>query len=647
MSSVPLQRLFRELKRRKVFRVVGVYAVVAWVLIEVADTVAPLMAMPPWAPKIVVFLALFGFPVAIVLAWALEVTPEGVRRTDAPTAPGRASPSGRNRLAGVFGAGLLVVLAGFGAYAYLGPEPDEAGPKGPITSIAVLPFADMSAKGDQEYFGDGMAEELLDALAQVEGLRVPARTSSFQFKGESVDIREAARKLNVEAVLEGSVRKDGDRVRITVQLIEADSGYHLWSESYDRSLTDIFAVQDEISREIVRALRLRLTDEDRDGIASTGTQSVLAYELYLRGKDYFRKMAGSPKEGDNHTISAITLLREATREDPQYAAAWAGLARGYVRHPDLSREERTDSLTALAREAIRLDPSLPDGYLNLGVAYWRKGDPQAALKQWRYATELNPNHALAADYIAAVHLRSGRIEEAIRSYRQAVESDPAWFRYYDRLADTYARLGLFERADEWTRRGGAGHPARAQAVLGKHAQWRGDRDAVRMHADSQMALAPDVPYAWYSDAGLRSYLGEYEEAQKQLQRYAATLPSEDQPLIRLAYLAQQTGDPEGAERLLREAEAHLSQEIGEVPEMFEDGPYSDLARVQAVRGELEAAMESLAHTVGSDRGWSFYYELRTEPEYETLQGYPPFERLMSDLKQEVDRMRERVLQARL
>ena len=237
--------LVSELKRRKVFKVAVAYLVVAWVVIQVVTTVAPQLGVPDWAPRLITLVVLLGFPVALVLSWVFDVTPEGIRAD--------ASSSG-NKVA--YGLGVVLVATALGWYWRSRPAP--AGDASDARSIAVLPFVNMSGDPKQEYFSDGISEEILNVLARTPDLDVAARTSSFAFKGQTKEVPEIARELNVRMVLEGSVRQQKDRVRITAQLIDAQSGYHLWSQTYDRNLTDIFAIQDEIAQAIGSELQVQV-----------------------------------------------------------------------------------------------------------------------------------------------------------------------------------------------------------------------------------------------------------------------------------------------------------------------------------------------------------------------------------------------------
>jgi TolB-like protein len=287
-----IQQFINELRRRKVIRVAAVYGVVAWLLIQVAQATFEPLSLPHWTLTLVVMLAILGFPISVALAWAFETTPEGIRR-ERPAADATAGE------------------APAPAAAIVG---DSQAP-----SIAVLPFLDMSPDRDQDYFCEGMAEEILNALTKIEGLRVAARTSSFQFKGRAVDVRKVAQELGVNTVLEGSVRKAGVQLRVTAQLINAGDGYHLWSDRYDRGLEDVFAIQEEIATKITEALELRLTRQARDAIQVKPAGAIQAYDYYLRGRQFVNQF------GKRRVGYAIQMFNKAVEIDPDYAPAYAGL----------------------------------------------------------------------------------------------------------------------------------------------------------------------------------------------------------------------------------------------------------------------------------------------------------------------------------
>jgi adenylate cyclase len=413
------------MKRRRVWRVVGVYAVAAWVAVQVAATVFPMFAMD-WAATAVVVIALAGFPIAVACAWIFDWTAGGVRRTEpldagAPAAaPGRgflSEAQAHRRALGFFGVGILVALIGFAAYGRYRPVdtlPDE-----PIRSIAVLPFVDMSPAGDQEYFSDGVTEELLNRLAQIGELHVAARTSSFAFKGKNEDMAEIGRRLRVQAVLEGSVRRDSSHVRITAQLIDARTGYHLWSNTYDRDVTSIFAVQDEISTAIVEALQVQLGGDT--GI-DAGTRNAVAHDLYLRG------LARWNARTEEDLREALTLFAGAVAEDSTFARAHAGLAMTYALLPtfgDFPYEEALAAGSAAAARAIALDAMLAEAHAALGqLAQAFDWDLRGAARAYERAVTFNPAYATGHQWHAETLMMLGQLDSAGAEIRRAIELDP-------------------------------------------------------------------------------------------------------------------------------------------------------------------------------------------------------------------------------
>ncbi|MBL4871152.1 MAG: hypothetical protein JKX72_09380 [Robiginitomaculum sp.] len=329
-----MNNLFSELKRRNIFRVAGVYAVVGWILMQVAALLENSLNLPAWFDTVITAALLIGFPIAILLAWAFEMTPAGVKRTEhVGEGESVTDKTGRKLdfaiLGGLVVVGALIVGSRFMPQKVVTPEitvqadtleANEVGETDERPSIAVLAFADMSEGGDQEYFSDGMAEEILNALAKVPGLRVAGRTSSFSFKGKNEDITIIGKTLRVGHILEGSVRKQGEKVRITAQLIKADDGFHLWSETYDGTLDDIFDLQEKIARAIAAELQVLLNVGEDIRLADTRTNNKQAYDLYLQGRALIRQ---SFNEGA--MAKAVTLLEGAVALDPQFADAWAEL----------------------------------------------------------------------------------------------------------------------------------------------------------------------------------------------------------------------------------------------------------------------------------------------------------------------------------
>jgi adenylate cyclase len=420
--NAPRTGFFAELKRRKVVRVAVVYAATAFVLLQAADIMLPRLGVPEWAMSLVVVLVVLGFPLALVLAWALELTPDGVRVTPATVQsdPAESAPSILGKRTLVVTGVLIVLGIGLGAGWFLRPTTT---PIAREASIAVLPFVNMSASAENEYFSDGISEEILNLLAKVPGLQVAARTSSFAFKGRSEDASDIARQLRVGHVLEGSVRRAGDRVRITAQLIEADQGYHLWSEAYDRELADIFVVQDEIARAIVAALETHLgLGAGAEPAQAPATQNPRAHDLYLVGlRDFYRR-------GDDPLRSALERFREAATLDPGYAAAHAGMALTYSVLPmygEFPVAEAVREGKAAARRAIELRPDLPEAHAALGqIAQNWEWDWHTAERAYARAIELNPNYATAHMWRCELLTILGHHEESVRACTHGLTLDP-------------------------------------------------------------------------------------------------------------------------------------------------------------------------------------------------------------------------------
>lgn len=391
--------LFSELKRRHVFRVAIVYAVVAWAIVQIASTTFPSLTIPDWALTLVIVLAIMGFPLAVVLAWAFETTPEGVQRT-----PGAA------------------VAPGSGAsIAPARPAPPVARKDGPIGSVAVLPFANLSTDPEQEFFSDGMAEELLDALAKIRGLRVPARTSSFLFKGQAVDVREVGARLGVEAVLEGSVRRSADRIRVTAQLVSTEDGYHLWSETYDRTLDDVFRIQEELARSIVDALAVRLPVEAKHELVQQGTTDLEAYTLVLKGRQAFARRDRESME------RAIALFEKAIERDAEYPAAhsgladvlWVGAANGLWPWERVAERARAES-----ERAVTLDPGLAEAHASRGGVLSNDRRWDEAVAAYERAIEISPGYAQVHIWLSSLLGNLWRTEEGLRLARKAASLDP-------------------------------------------------------------------------------------------------------------------------------------------------------------------------------------------------------------------------------
>ena len=397
---------FSEFRRRNVFKISVAYLVVAWLIIQVADVLAPQLNLPDWAPRLVTFIVLLGFPLALVLAWIFEVTPAGIRAE-----PGTKPDKTLFVIAGV----LAAIAMGWFFWGGL-PSPPATGER----SIAVLPFVNISDTPGNEYFSDGISEELLNALSNMPALRVASRTSSFSFKDQQMEIREIAEELNVALVLEGSVRRQSDRVRITAQLIDAASGFHLWSESYDRSLKDIFATQDEIALAIANALELELEQRTQADRNAREIDPEL-YDRYLRARSLF------PVRGETALREAAEILEEVLIADSQFAEAHAVLGLVYAVLPFYTTEDRIHA-HAIARDAaehaLALNPELPEAYGALGDIAIHSMNYELAEALLKRSLEQSPSFVAGYYWLAENYLYIGKLEQALQALESAAKLDP-------------------------------------------------------------------------------------------------------------------------------------------------------------------------------------------------------------------------------
>lgn len=418
------RRFFTEMRRRKVWQVAGAYVVGVWMALEIALTTFEVLHAPAWASTLVLILAFLGFPVALVLAWAFDITATGVVRTEALPETGEpvvvhAAPS-PGRLAGVFGVGILVALVGFGAYARFGPHRLMPTDPGQIESMAVLPFVDLSEAQDQGYFSDGVTEELLNRLSRVPELQVAGRTSSFAFRNSELGIQEIGQRLHVQAILEGSVRRAGDRLRVTAQLTDVATGYQIWSETYDQESGEIFEIQDGIANAIVSELKLQLSPGDDQ--PATGTENVRAHDHYLLGLARWHRRTPQDLE------KALEYFQLAVEEDPQYARAHAGIAQTYAVLPAygiVPGPEAVELANTAAATALSIDPQLAEAHAALGqIAQGLEWDLRAAEDAYRRAVEFNPSYATGHQWYAETLILLGRLNEARQEIDRAIQLDP-------------------------------------------------------------------------------------------------------------------------------------------------------------------------------------------------------------------------------
>jgi TolB-like protein/Flp pilus assembly protein TadD len=547
------KELFGELKRRNVYKVAVAYAIIGWLSVQIATQVFPFLEIPVWVVRLVIVLVAIGFPIALIIAWAFELTPEGLKRTElADELPKKSSRSRTWLYVTVVAGAISVGLFFLGRYTVSskqGPWGSAGGQSAStITekSIAVLPFENLSRDPDNAYFTEGVQEEILTRLAKIADLKVISRTSTERFKSSPDNLPQIAKQLAVANILQGSVQKAADRVRVTVQLINATTDTHLWAESYDRKLIDIFAVESDIARTIADTLKAKLTGAEEQAIARRPTEVPEAHELYLKGRFFWNKRTGP------NLRKAIDYFEQAIDKDPKYALAYAGLADSYVLFSAYGAGSPQESLPpakAAAEKALELDDTLAEAHTSLGqILLFYDLDFAGATREFERAIALNPNYATAHHWygfgpplalgefdravaelnraqkldplsliinadLGVVLIAAGRYDEGIAQLRKVIEMDPRFYYAHLKLGEALELKGqLREALAEYQK---AAELDDDPAVLGliAHAYAKlGERDqAVRLLAQLQQ-LAPHryVPLATF--AVIYIALGEKDKA---------------------------------------------------------------------------------------------------------------------------------------
>jgi len=498
------------LSRRRVIRVIILYAIAGWLVIEVTSTVLPGLNLPEWTTTLVILLVALGFPIAVGMAWAFDIGPEGVTRTGpaepTPSAEQAAAPEEKQNPE-------PPVVA-------INPAPRQVDDR----SIAVLPFVNMSGDVENEYFSDGIAEEILNLLVKLPQLKVASRTSSFIFKGKEANIPTVASELGVATVLEGSVRQAGGRVRITAQLIDATTDTHLWSETYDREFKDVFAIQDDIAQSIVDALQMTLTPKERRSIQFVATSDAKAYDHYLRGRSFMYSMS---RRDYQH---AIRMFQQAIDLDEKYALAYAGMADAYshlYRYADATSENVAKAIEA-SKQAVELDMDSAEAHASRGLSLFISEQYEAAQDEFRGAIRLNPKLWEAHYYSGLAYSSKGDFEQAVVHYQKAIEINPADYQAPLFMAQSYASLGR------------------------KH-----DEMKVRLAAlnalQRYLEMNPNDTRALYSCAQNLCCVGETEKGQRMAERALGQDQDEPVVLYNVACFYAHAGDKERSLDLLESA----------------------------------------------------------------------------------------------
>jgi len=525
-----IRRFLAELKGRGVYRVAALYAAGSWALLQVADIFFPLLGFPDWAITSVLAAAALGFPIAVILAWLFDITPQGIVETDTVTAN-----YGRLRLspARVIELGLLMALVFLVGFLYLDrlsligqvEKQNKVSQVASQSSIAVMPFVNMSDSAELEYFGDGLAEEILNLLARLNELDVAARTSSFYFKNRDADIQEIANHLGVRHVLEGSVRLQGNKVRVTAQLIDASNGFHLWSETYDRDLGQTFSIQDEIAQEVADALQSNPSEKSSEILAQRPSLDPQAYDYYLRALDYLRKSSSTKS-----LEAAVTLFSKATMLDENYAEAHAGLCETYLER--YSQSVAVVDFTAAqnaCQRALSLDSKALAVYLALGNLYRYSGEYDEAMSEFNKALALAPKSVEAYIGLGETYREDGKPRQAEEMFSRAIELQPNYWRSYMAMGTYFFVAGRYEEAIPYYSRITELMPDNAMAFnnLGGAYYMLGQFEQAATAMRRSLALEPTS--LAYSNAGSSLYfLGRFEDAADMFQKSVELAPDDFQ-----------------------------------------------------------------------------------------------------------------------
>ena len=578
-----LGNFFAELKRRNVYKVAIAYGVVAWLLIQIATQVFPFFEIPNWVVRLVVLVIIIGFPVALIIAWAFELTPEGLKRTETADAEHSAGRSRKRTwiyvviIAGAISIGLFFL----GRYTN---SKQNAGAELPGKSIAVLPFDNLSRDPDNAYFAEGVQDEILTRLAKVADLKVISRTSTQKYKSAPDNLRDIAKQLGVSNILEGSVQKAADQVRVTVQLINATNDAHLWAETYDRKLTDIFTVESEIAKTIADTLRAKLTGSEERMMSKKPTANPEAYEFYLKGRFFWNKRTGVDLR------KAIDYFNQAVAKDPSYALAYAGLADAYVLLSGFGAASPKDSLPqakAAAEKALELDSTLGEAHASLAQALLAYDfDFAGANREFRHAIELNPNYATAHHwYGESVLAPLSQFEDAIAQLKRALQLDP---------------LSMIINADVGT-------------VLTNARRYDEAIEQLR----KTLEMDPSFYYAHYNLGEALEMKGLTENAIAEYQK-AIGLNDDPVPQALLGHLYAKIGKKNEARQIL--------QQLHESSKQHYVSPYL-FAMIHIGLGEKDRAIDFLEKTYEDRDGYSIAF-IKVDPFLDPLHGDPRFEALV-------------------
>ncbi len=657
MTSTPdigpflhVSHFFKELRRRKVYRVAVVYAIGAVAGLELISVLLPSSRLPAWSDEFFLGLAVFGFPLVVIIAWAFEITPDGVRRTEYLEEYPR-NPS-IYPLIGITAA--IIAAIGFWWYATQTddrPAPSQVALNRTATVsaerpfVAVLPLENMSPDEENAYFAAGIHEEILTHLSKVSELGVFARTTMNQYEDSDFSVFEIGQELGARAVLEGSVRRDGNRVRITAQLIDPATRDHIWAETYDRELDDVFAVQSDIARRVVGSLEAKLSPKESERILKQPTDNLAAYDLYLKGRDAFRRFEESANK------ESIRLFKNALKLDPEYALAWAGLADAYAQRNGLFGYPHGPSAEIAAQhafKALEIDPELAEGHKALGHAYQAQGRYDDALAAYLQAVAHAPNNYDAWQMAGSIYFFIGRYDESVRTIKHAALLAPSEVnpRYY--LAHAYKFLKLDDESKTWGRSVLMLEPKHvgARILEAQFAIYEDNANEALSLVEQVILDSPDDAFAWTGAAGVAYMARDYDRTVEWANESLRVSPGNTHAywhltssLLSLASL--KLDNPELTNEILNDTVGSYNQRRG-AGDLNWALPW-DLASIYASQGNAELALEWFEHAY--NQGFRFVRWIPIDPAFDELRDDPEFQGLVEQMEADVSVMRSNVIAA--
>jgi TolB-like protein/Flp pilus assembly protein TadD len=581
-KAVAMTGFFEEAKRRKVYRVAAAYIIAAGGIIQLASAAFPAWELPNWALRLVIVMLLMGFPIALILAWAYDITSQGVVATPAPAVPG--SHRRRNIIMLVLTGVAVSAVAGFFLLPRVSAHKCDK-------SIAVLPFENLSDEKENAYFADGIQDDVLTNLSKVGDLKVISRTSVMPYRGKASNVREIGKTLGVGAVLEGSVRRIGNRVRVNVQLINADTDEHMWAEDYDRDLTDVFAIQTDLAQQIVRELQAKLSPMEKAQIERRPTQNGEAYLAFVQAHD----LSTRPDKFRGDIENAEQLFERATKLDPNFAEAFAGLAwiGNWMYHTFDPTAARKEKARAAAEEALRLQPNLPEAHLALGFYYYYcERDYQNALREFAIAKLSLPNSAEVYMAIGSIERRQGKWAQSTGNFERAVSLSPRDSFILVNLADNYRANKNFETADKILGRAIEAAPNSLSARAAKAMlplDWKGDLSMMEKDlADMPPGVDPEG-LVTFGRVQLLMLQRKFPEALAVLKQLSPDLSHDSKPREFLeGAIYTFLNDREKARSAFKHARPIAEQSLREAPnDAFR---HALLGQILAGLGEKEAAI---------------------------------------------------------